>query len=170
MDGFLIEKFDRLMTWGQKRFGWNLALIRFSGWIMVGVLAILQPQQTTASFAFNAVVWTIMCLSEMNEFKKNRHYYENHRKVLALNAEVLAARENVGFLRYIQLGIFIGIMAAQIYSVFFAKESLFGIMTILCLSVLTMCQYVGTCFYMGPGEYASKKQELFHHNMSTSNT
>jgi hypothetical protein len=167
MDKFFVNKLDALMNWAQKNHGINLATTKLCSWVMVFILSVMQgvieSKPIWAGFSF--LFWSIIVGMEYSQWKDNRSYFENYRKTLHLNAVAVMMREQCLFVR--NFGIFMTVaFAITLLQSMYANTWTIGVVVgdIAWLNVL-FATYLGTSFYIGPGEFAREKQEVMHKDL-----
>ena len=166
LDQYLIDKTDRLMAWGQKHHGWNLAYIRF-GAAIIASAANVASTRWGGWFIVQGIVWGGVVLFEQITFRRTRDYFENQRKTINLNAGVIGIRE-IRWMRLFMIFTILFFLPLDIHVLINGDISY--IFSTIAISFFNVFQYITTAFYMGPGEFASEKNKKLATNMATSNT
>src|SRR5258706_5459410 len=149
IDNWVIEQFDKGTTLLQKK-GWLPLNTLIMGTECLFWVSLLSIQDFKTGFAYLATAWTAISLSvSFHTWKENANYWENHRKTLALNAEVLLVREAWHLRLTLNIPIFILL-------IFFII--IFDLKAIIFDSAAICLQYLACCRYMGPGDYARERQ------------
>lgn len=153
-DRYLINRYDQATTYVQQR-GWvPLNTIIMANTVMFWGCAfsrnILEHETTYLPIIFGSVDLTIHFM----RWKENQGYWENQRKTQALNAEVVAEYDRY-ILRHILTAI---VLFLVVPSTIVSSSLVDGLLSIVVGICLVSSGYLRCCRYIGPGDYARKRQ------------
>jgi len=162
MDDYLIDKFDRVALWAQ-RHGYLLTEIKVHvcGFGVASTVAYAWFRGSYFLAGFAMIVWGGLFVAALMDAKRYRDYPSSVRMIERLNAKALEERENP-FSRLCRLGIVwcmvLG-MPADVLAVIEGEitKAILGIMASIGPLLVI---FSATWFYIGPGEFNKKKQEV----------
>lgn len=168
IDNYLIQKTDKLMTWAQKHHAINLATTSLLMW--VGVLIFSVGREIVSNSPISAAVWFLVwgfiVVIQYRWWVDNRDYFENHRKTQHLNAVAVSMRETgypIRLFSVIFSFLTFGMSGTMIWE---GKYHLSSFMGDAGWFLIFLQGYLITATFMGPGEFAKKKKEVFSGDMA----
>lgn len=161
LDAFILRHADRVATALQRR-GWlltNTYVWLAAATLLFSISSVWVPTPEPAAVGLMVIVWGIWLFVSVRWAERNRDYPQSVKLMQQLNAAALLERERTHsrFIRLVWLSFFI-ISIAVLAFVGVSPKRVF--ITLTDISAATML-YLQACTFLGPGDFASKRNREF---------